>query len=87
MNPLEKLKNKLKVKPNVEEQVKQVEIVLPTKAEPLELRKVKIVDERNKDSSFDMAQLTEQLKEYKLSRVSSRIEPLKPLKSQKKLKR
>ena len=78
MNPLEKLKNKLKVKPNVEEQVKQVEIVLPTKAEPVELRKVKIVDERNKEGSFDMAELTEQLKEHKLSKVSSRIEPLKP---------
>jgi hypothetical protein len=77
MNPLEKLKNKLKVKPNVEEQVKQVEIVLPTKAEPVELRKVKIVDERNKEGSFNMAQLTEQLKEHKLSKVSSRIEPLK----------
>ena len=78
MNPLEKLKNKLKVKPNVEEQVKQVEIVLPTKAEPVELRKVKIVDERKKEGSFNMAELTEQLKEHKLSKVSSRIEPLKP---------
>jgi hypothetical protein len=83
MNPLEKLKNKLKVKPNVEEQVKQVEIILPTKAEPVKLKQVKIVDERKKDDSFDMAKLTEQLKEHHLSKVSTRVvseEPIKPIK-------
>ena len=83
MNPLEKLKNKLKVKPNVEEQVKQVEIILPTKAEPVKLKQVKIVDERKKDDSFDMAKLTEQLKEHHLSKVSTRVvseEPIKPMK-------
>lgn len=71
INPLEKLKDKLKIKPKVEP-LKLYDITLPgkpTKQEDVELKKVKIVDERKKNSQIDMDKLREQLKENRLTKV------------------
>ena len=68
INPLEKLKDKLKIKPKVEP-LKLYEITLPTKREDVELKKVKIVDERKKSLQIDADKLREQLKENRLTKV------------------
>ena len=81
INPLEKLKDKLKIKPKVEP-LKLYDITLPgkpTKQEDVELKKVKIVDERKKTSKIDMDKLREQLRENRLTKVVEK-DTLKPTK-------
>ena len=62
MSALEKLKEKLRAKPNVELDIKQVEVVIPlipgaNKLEEVKLAKVTIRDKRE-TSGFNMADLT-----------------------------
>jgi hypothetical protein len=73
-NPLEKLKEKLKVKPKVDE-LKLYEIRLPTKQQEVELKKVKIIDERKKSQQIDMDKLREQLKENRITKVVEKAFP------------
>ena len=67
-NPLENLKEKLKIKPKVYA-VELYEITIPTKQEEINLKKVKIIDERKKEPKFDMEKIREQMKEKRLTKV------------------
>jgi hypothetical protein len=67
-NPLENLKEKLKIKPKVDP-IKLYEITIPTKQEEVTLKKVKIVDERKKEPKFDIEKIREQMKEKRLTKV------------------
>jgi hypothetical protein len=74
MNPLETLKEKLRVKPNIDEkQMKQVDVVIPipSKPEEIKLNRTTIVDERGKeDNNFSIADLSKRLEERKMTKVS-----------------
>ena len=71
MNPLELLKEKLRVKPIIEEKEKfTVAIPIATAPEKVEISKVSIVDERNKDTGFSRNELLQRLKENKMGVVS-----------------
>ena len=64
MSALENLKEKLRAKPNVELDLKQVDIVIPVanKLEEVKFSKVTIRDKRE-TSGFNMADLTKKLKD------------------------
>ena len=70
MSALEKLKEKLRAKPNVELDVKRVDIVIPVanKLEEVKVANVTIRDKRE-TSGFDMADLTKKLKDRKLTKL------------------
>jgi hypothetical protein len=73
MSALEKLKEKLRAKPNVELDIKQVEVVIPlipgaNKLEEVKLANVTIRDKRE-TSGFNMADLTKKLKDRKLTKL------------------
>ena len=70
MSALEKLKEKLRAKPNVELDVKQVEVVIPvaTKPEEVKFSMVTIRDKRE-TAAFNMADLTKKLKDKKLTKL------------------
>jgi len=71
MNPLELLKEKLRVKPIIEEKEKfTVAIPIANAPEKVEISKVSIVDERNKDTGFSRNELLQRLKENKMGVVS-----------------
>ena len=70
MNPLELLKEKLRVKPIVGEQQKiLVAVPVANVQEKVEINSIKILDERGKDVGFSRKELLERLKENKLSAV------------------
>ena len=70
MNPLELLKDKLRVKPIIEEH-EMVPISVPnaTTQEKVEISKVTFVDERNKDTGFSRKELEKRLKENRMATV------------------
>ena len=70
MSALENLKEKLRAKPNVELDLKQVDIVIPVanKLEEVKFSKVTIRDKRE-TSGFNMADLTKKLKDKKLTKL------------------
>lgn len=70
MNPLELLKEKLRVKPIVEE-VQKVSVAIPIANAPekVEISKVTILDERGKQTGFSRKELLERLKENKMTAV------------------
>ena len=70
MSALEKLKEKLRAKPNVELDVKRVDIVIPVanKLEEVKFANVTIRDKRE-TSGFNMADLTKKLKDKKLTKL------------------
>ena len=70
MNPLELLKDKLRVKPIIEEH-EMVPILVPnaTTQEKVEISKVTFVDERNKDTGFSRKELEKRLKENRMATV------------------
>ena len=71
MNPLESLKQKLKIKPVVEEHVKvAITIPIPNAPEAVTLRNVTIKDERGDLSALDRGALLLKIKEAKLSKVT-----------------
>jgi len=82
MSALENLKEKLRAKPNVELDVKQVDIVIPVANKPEEVKfsKVTIRDKRE-TSGFNMVDLTKKLKDRKLTKlvVSPLVEKEKEL--------
>jgi Type III restriction enzyme, res subunit len=70
MNPLELLKEKLRVKPIVEEkQTVSVAIPLANAPEKVEISKVTMVDERGKDTGFSRKELLQRMKENKMTSV------------------
>ena len=70
MNPLELLKDKLRVKPIVEEkQVVSVAIPIANAPEKVEISKITLVDERGKDTGFSRRELLERMKENKMTAV------------------
>ena len=73
MNPLETLKEKLRIKPIVEqhEQV-AITVPVPTAPEKVEISKVTIVDERGKNTGFTRETLLTKLKEHKLTKIVSK---------------
>ena len=68
MNPLERLKNKLRLKPTIEPQ-QEVNIIIPiaNKPEKIELDKMTIVDKRTQ--GYDIENLRKKLDEKKLKKV------------------
>ena len=70
MSALENLKEKLRAKPNVELDLKQVDIVVPVanKLEEVKFSQVAIRDKRE-TSGFNMADLTKKLKDRKLTKL------------------
>ena len=71
MNPLETLKDKLRIKPIVEERESiGVVIPVPTAPEKIELRKVSIIDERGTEKGFNRDALLAKMKERGLTRIS-----------------
>jgi hypothetical protein len=71
MNPLELLKEKLRVKPIIEEKQKvSVAIPIANAPETVEISKIKIIDERDKETNFSRKELLERLKENKITAVS-----------------
>jgi len=71
MSALEKLKEKLRAKPNVEDlRLKQVEVVIPIPNKPEEV-KISMVNIRDKreTSGFNMADLSKKLKDMKLTKL------------------
>jgi hypothetical protein len=70
MNPLELLKEKLRVKPIIEEKQKvSVAIPVANAPEKIEVSKIKLVDERDKDTGFSRRELLERMKENKMTAV------------------
>jgi len=82
MNPLEALKEKLRPKPVVEEH-KKVEITIPiaTAPENVKINNVKILDERDKNTNFDMKTLMKTLQDRKMLKTTVketvRVSPLR----------
>jgi hypothetical protein len=70
MSALEKLKEKLRAKPNVELDIKQVDVVIPVanKLEEVKVANITIRDKRE-TSGFNMADLTKKLKDRKLTKL------------------
>jgi len=70
MNPLETLKEKLRIKPIVEEREKIAIVVpVPTAPEKVELSKVTMIDERGKDTGFNRADLFTKMRDSKLNKT------------------
>ncbi len=70
MNPLELLKEKLRVKPIIEEKQKvSVAIPIANAPEKVEISKITLLDERGKESGFSRRELIERLKENKMTTV------------------
>lgn len=71
MSALEKLKEKLRSKPNVEEMsVKQVEVVIPIPNKPEEVKfSMVTIQDKRKTSGFNMEDLTKKLKEKRLTKL------------------
>ena len=70
MNPLELLKDKLRIKPIVEEkQTVSVAIPIANAQEKVEISKITLVDERGKDTGFSRRELLERMKENKMTAV------------------
>ena len=68
MNPLELLKEKLRVKPIVEEKQKvSVAVPIANAPEMVEISKITLVDERGKDTGFSRRELLERMKENKMT--------------------
>jgi hypothetical protein len=79
MNPLESLKNRLKVKPIVEEKQKIfINVPIANAPETIELQKVKFLDERNKETGFSRKELENRLRESKMTTVivKSNVKPI-----------
>jgi hypothetical protein len=70
MSALEKLKEKLRAKPNVELDIRQVDVVIPVanKYEEVKFSNVAIRDKRE-TSGFNMVDLTKKLKDRKLTKL------------------
>ena len=70
MNPLETLKEKLRIKPIVEEREKIAIVVpVPTAPEKVELSKITMIDERGKDTGFNRADLFTKMRDSKLNKT------------------
>jgi len=70
MNPLELLKEKLRVKPIIEEKQKvSVAIPVANAPEKVEISKLTLVDERDKDTGFSRRELLQRMKENKMTAV------------------
>jgi hypothetical protein len=70
MNPLELLKEKLRVKPIIEEKQKvSVAIPVANAPEKVEISKLTLVDEREKDTGFSRRELLQRMKENKMTAV------------------
>ena len=70
MNPLEKIKEKLKLKPIVKS-VEPVEVIIPvaSKKQDVKIHNITFIDERKKNKDFDITELSQQLESRKLSKV------------------
>lgn len=70
MNPLEKIKEKLKQKPIVKS-VEPVEVIIPvaSKKKDVKIHNITFIDERKKNKDFDITELSQQLEARKLSKV------------------
>ena len=96
MSALEKLKEKLRAKPNVELDIKRVDVVIPVanKLEEVKFSNIAIRDKRE-TSGFNMADLTKKLKDKKLTKLvvsplvetekATELQVLPPKKKSKKL--
>lgn len=70
MNPLETLKEKLRIKPIVEEREKIAIVVpVPTAPEKVELSKITMIDERGKDTGFNREDLFTKMRDSKLNKT------------------
>ena len=70
MNPLEKIKEKLKQKPIVKS-AEPVEVIIPiaSKKQDVKINNITFIDERKKNKNFDITELSQQLESRKLSKV------------------
>ena len=70
MNPLEKIKEKLKLKPIVKS-AEPVEVIIPvaSKKQDVKIHNITFIDERKKNKDFDITELSQQLESRKLSKV------------------
>ena len=70
MNPLEKIKEKLKLKPIVKS-VEPVEVIIPvaSKKQDVKIHNITFIDERKKNKDFDITELSQQLESRKLNKV------------------
>ena len=70
MNPSEIIKDKLRIKQNVDE-FKSIPITIPiaTGIEKVKLGKITMIDEREKDTEFDIKDLVKRLEENKMSKT------------------
>ena len=70
MNPLEKIKEKLKLKPIVKS-AEPVEVIIPvaSKKQDVKIHNITFIDERKKNKGFDITELSQQLESRKLSKV------------------
>jgi hypothetical protein len=68
-NPLETIKDSLRVKPIVTEEEKKIKIVIPKKDKKDNTRKVKFADDRNLNKDFDIDKLRAELESNRLGKV------------------
>jgi hypothetical protein len=70
MNPLEKIKEKLKLKPIVKS-AEPVEVIIPvaSKKQDVKIHNITFIDERKKNKDFDITELSQQLESRKLNKV------------------
>ena len=70
MNPLEKIKEKLKQKPIVKS-AEPVEVIIPvaSKKQDVKIHNITFIDERKKNKNFDITELSQQLESRKLNKV------------------
>jgi hypothetical protein len=70
MNPLEKIKEKLKQKPIVKS-AEPVEVIIPvaSKKQDIKIHSITFIDERKKNKDFDITELSQQLESRKLNKV------------------
>ena len=70
MNPLEKIKEKLKQKPIVTS-AEPVEVIIPvaSKKQDVKIHNITFIDERKKNKNFDITELSQQLESRKLNKV------------------
>jgi hypothetical protein len=70
MNPLEKIKEKLKLKPIVKS-AEPVEVIIPvaSKKQDVKIHNITFIDERKKNKDFDINELSQQLESRKLNKV------------------